>query len=406
MDELITGMEFSRDYFSVKGKNAEKLVHDLALKTFLTDWCYPNPMLPSGRELCDLLIVFDQVAIIWQIKDLKLDKHGKYKEAEVEKNLRQLSGARRQLFELKSAVELQNPRRRKEVFDATIIKEVYLISVLLGEGEEYYPLVDSIKDYTVHVFTSDFTQIILNELDTISDFIGYLQAKGALIWKSKQVIIFGGEEELLAFYLKNNRSFERFDEADQIMVGQGSWQDLENRPEYQEKKRVDKISYAWDGIIDRAHEGSSEYEIIARELARPNRFHRRYLSKVFLDAHMKAHDDEKYDLFRRVLLGDGVTYCFLFFDEEEEPRTKRTAMLHAICYVARGLIQKNSKVIGIATEKKISRECSYDFCLLDIPEWTDENQMSMEKFQEVTGILTDPILGYAKEDEYPTTNNN
>lgn len=406
MNELIRGMEFLRDYFSVKGKNAEKLVHDLALKTFLTDWCYPNPMLPSGRELCDLLIVFDQVAIIWQIKDLKLDKHGKYKEAEVEKNLRQLSGARRQLFELKSTVELQNPRRRKEVFDATIIKEVYLISVLLGEGEEFHSLVDSIKDYNVHIFTRDFTQIILNELDTISDFTNYLRAKESLLNTNKRIVIIGGEEELLAFYLMNNRSFQGFEEADDIWIEHGAWQHFQSTPEYQGKKELDEISYGWDSIINRAHEGSSEYELIARELARPNRFQRRYLSKVFLDAHIKAHDDEKCDLFRRVLLGDGVTYCFLFFDDEEEPRTKRPAMLHTICYVARGLIQKNSKVIGIATEKKIRPECSYDFCLLDIPEWTEESQMHMEKLQRETGILTAPILGHMREDEYPKMDTN
>ncbi|HLG30988.1 MAG TPA: hypothetical protein VI387_12330, partial [Candidatus Brocadiales bacterium] len=68
----------SKDYFYLKGKNAEDLVHNLAIKTFFTDWCYLNPMLPDGKELCDLLVVFDEVAIIWMIKDLKLDEYGKY----------------------------------------------------------------------------------------------------------------------------------------------------------------------------------------------------------------------------------------------------------------------------------------------------------------------------------------
>jgi len=79
----------------LKGKNSEKILHDLAIKTFLADWCYLNPQLPDKKELCDLLVVFDNIAIIWQIKDLKLNKRGKYNKAEVQKNLRQLSGARR-----------------------------------------------------------------------------------------------------------------------------------------------------------------------------------------------------------------------------------------------------------------------------------------------------------------------
>jgi hypothetical protein len=88
----------SKHYFREKGARAEGVIHNLATKTFLTDWCYPNPKKPDGKELCDLLVVFDDTAIIWQIKDLKTDENGRYKKAEVEKNLRQLSGARRSLF--------------------------------------------------------------------------------------------------------------------------------------------------------------------------------------------------------------------------------------------------------------------------------------------------------------------
>jgi hypothetical protein len=35
---------------------------------------------------------------------------------------------------------------------------------------------------------------------------------------------------------------------------------------------MDRISYGWDSMIDRAHEGSAKYERITRELARPDRF--------------------------------------------------------------------------------------------------------------------------------------
>lgn len=64
-------MKIAKNYFYLKGKNAEKILHDLAIKTFLADWCYLNPQLPDKKELCDLLVVFDNIAIIWQIKDLK-----------------------------------------------------------------------------------------------------------------------------------------------------------------------------------------------------------------------------------------------------------------------------------------------------------------------------------------------
>ena len=83
----------SEHYFRLKGQRAEEAIHELAERTFLTDWCYPNPKRSDGRELCDLLVVFGDCAIIWQVKDLKLDAAGRYKAKEVEKNLRQLAGA-------------------------------------------------------------------------------------------------------------------------------------------------------------------------------------------------------------------------------------------------------------------------------------------------------------------------
>lgn len=393
-------MEFPRNPFNLKGKNAEKLVQDLALKTFLTDWCYLNPALPSGKELCDLLVTYDEVALIWQIKDLKLDEEGRYRNREVNKNLRQLSGARRQLFTLRRSVELENPRRGKELFEATGIKETYLISVLLGEGEQAFSFVEQIKNYSIHVFTRDFTQLILNELDTVNDFTNYLRAKETLISGNKQIIIVGGEEELLALYLMNNKSFDRFKEATNVLIDQGSWEKFQSSPGYREKKKQDRISYGWDSIIDRVHEGSPEYEVVARELARPNRFQRRVLSRVYFEAYVLADNDKAHIVFRRYFDSNGVTYCFLFADDTK-PRDYRKGMLTWMCYIARGTYKSNKKVIGIATEKKASPSCSYDFVLLDIPEWTEQNQKEMEKMQQETRILLSPERSIVHEDEYP-----
>ena len=396
----VSNMIVSKDYFNLKGKNAEKVVHELALKTFLTDWCYLNPLLPSGRELCDLLVVFDEVAIIWQIKDLKLDTYGRHNKSEIEKNLRQLSGARRVLFDLKTPVELQNPRRTKKLLDPATIKEVYLVSVLLGQAEEEFNFVESIRNHTVHVFAGDFTQIVLDELDTIADFAAYLREKETFLAQDRNINILGGEEDLLGCYLANNRSFATLSEGDYIILDQGFWSRVQSSQEYKAKKKEDEISYIWDNIINRVHEGSAKYEIVARELARPNRFHRRHLSKVYADAHIRAYESNKYDLFRRVLDGDGTTYCFLFADGGET-RNKRIRMLEAICRIARGMLKKNSKVLGIATEKKICPECSYDFCFLHIPVWTKQNQIDVERLQKETSIFLNPIIAYAHDEEYP-----
>lgn len=392
----------SKHYFDLKGANAEKFVHELAVKSFLLDWCFPNAKFTNGKEICDLLVVFDETAIIWQIKDLKLDQHGQYREAEVKKNLRQLAGARRRLLDLRTPITLTNPRRRPEPFDPACIKRVFLISALMGEGEDFFCPVEEDKQHMIHVFTRDFVEIALRELDTISDFMTYLGRKEEFLAREQSFIISGGEEELLATYLMNNRSFEQLEGADFIHLEGGSWENLQNQPKYQAKKRADQISYGWDSIINRAHEGSSRYELVARELARPNRLDRRLLSKVFSEAHMRAHDDTAHDLYRRILPTNGTTYCFLFLDDPE-PRETRKYMLKAICLVARGLFQQNKKVIGIATEKKLRPICTYDFCLTDIPSWSEDCQSRMEELQRRLGLFLNPEVGYAREDEYPSS---
>lgn len=386
-------------YFSLKGSKAERIVQDLAVKTFLTDWCYMNPVLPDNKELCDLLVVYDEIAVIWQIKDLKLNEKGRYRSREVKKNLRQLSGARRQLFALDKPIELENPRRGKEAFNPKEIKDIYLIAVLLGEGEDAFAFVEHIHNYTVHVFTRDFTQIVLNELDTVTDFINYLRIKEALINDNRRFVILGGEEELLAIYLMNNRNFDSLEDANLIMIDVGTWKKLRNSAKYIEKKKQDEISYGWDGIINEIHKTSPEYEIVARELARPNRFERRCLGKAYLEACIRADTDNENNVFRRTFDLNGVTYCFLFADEAK-PRDYRRGMLRWMCYIARGIYKSNRKVLGIATEKKMSKTCSYDFLLLEMPKWTKQDQKEMERAQKEYGIFLTPEIKTMHEDEY------
>ena len=160
----------SKHYFHLKGQQAEAVLHDLAYRSFFVDWCFPNPKLPNGKELCDLLVVFDSTAIIVQAKSLKVGKTGLLNAKEVEKNLRQLAGARRQLFDLKTPVELANAHRTIEQFDPNLIREVFLVSVLLGDTPTVQAMATEVKDHQCHVFSSEFTEIVLNELDTINDF--------------------------------------------------------------------------------------------------------------------------------------------------------------------------------------------------------------------------------------------
>jgi hypothetical protein len=75
--------------------------------------------------------------------------------------------------------------------------------------------------------------------------------------------------------------------------------------------------------------------------------------------------------------------------------------LGTICFIARGKNIKNKKVIGIATEKKNKPTCSYDFCLMYIPKWTNELQKQSENIQNKYKIFLDPSICHIREEEYP-----
>ena len=232
------------DYFRLKGETAERFLRVLAKKTFFQDWCFGSPKLPDKKELCDLLVVYDDVAIIWQVKDLKLDDAGFYKRSSVEKNLRQLVGARRQLVDLGTRIEVTNAHGTRQVLDTASIREVFLVSAMMGEPEECGAFLEEFKEYRIHVVGRSFAELLLNELDTVADFIAYLRAKETICDSGKSMVIEGGEEDLLAAYLQDGRTFDQFAKADMVLLSGNMWQHLTKKPEWAAKKEADRVSYA------------------------------------------------------------------------------------------------------------------------------------------------------------------
>lgn len=208
----------------------------------------------------------------------------------------------------------------------------------------------------------------------------------------------------MAYYLLHERSFADLEGYDGIAIEEGFWDSLQDRPEYKAKKKADRISYGWDYLINNVHLGGHpNYEKIARELARPNRFDRRYLSQAFYDAHLIANQSaEDRMTFRRVVQFRDATYCFLFTGDAIS-REKRRKIMEALCLVARGKYQDSKKVVGIATEMKLRSTCSYDFCLLEIEEWTEDHKRKMQKIQDITGLLTNITEYHLEAHEYPET---
>src|SRR5262249_31570548 len=111
----------------------------------------------------------------------------------------------------------------------------------------------------VHVLDDATLDILLGELDTITDFTSYLTKKEAFI-RSGRLIFAGGDEDLLAYYMKTMNAdgahdFSTpdgtgFNEGEHVTLEPGIYAELLQHPQYLGKKQADRSSYAWDELVN------------------------------------------------------------------------------------------------------------------------------------------------------------
>jgi len=225
---------------------SERYLNSLCEKSFLSLWSYPGVFRDQtvrsngdGKELCDMVVVFDEHVLIFSDKhcsfpaseDLELDWKRWYKRA-ILKSAEQAWGAERWLRHHPERVYLD--RSCTERFPISIPSKAsakyHLIVIANGcedgckakfggtgslifnstLGRQGNPSGLSAEPFMVgdldpsrtfvHVLTEFTLDILLHTLDTISDFISYLERKEDLV-RSNIAVVVPGEEDLLAFYL-------------------------------------------------------------------------------------------------------------------------------------------------------------------------------------------------------------
>ncbi len=98
----------------------------------------------------------------------------------------------------------------------------------------------------VHVFDERSLDIVLGELDTITDFVQYLTDKEAFAGRPTGIV--GADEDVLALYLGENRTFPGH--CDLLIADDTCWAGFSQQAEYLAKKEADQPSCAWDRIIE------------------------------------------------------------------------------------------------------------------------------------------------------------
>lgn len=375
----------------------EEFIYKLCNKTFLSFWSFPNPKGKKGKELCDVLVICEPDIIIFSIKEINIKESGdfdldiaRWMERAIDASVKQLYGAER-FIESTEKIVLEDKRTEINI-PKTINWKIHRIAVGFGRGDRFPIKYGDFGKGFVHVFDEKSVQIILLELDTIKDFVHYLQAKEEFI-KSYCYPLTSKEEDMLAFYLSNNFSFPV--EGNLFIFQEDLYEDLKNNKEYQKIISELKISYAWDNLIEMLIEdfrkenllkaiSRNDLELTIRQMAREDRNTRKILSEQFID--FIGVEKLPKSKTRLVKSNDNHNVMYLFVLGDYEDREARSKELQLRSFVARGIYDCNT-IVGLATEKYNPKGYSLDFSYTYLPDFSEDLRLKAKEISEQLGYF-------------------
>lgn len=477
------------------GLNAsEQRLTALGEATFLRLWSYANVHVGRnrkgkiiGKELADLLVVCGEHVIVFSDKhiswpatnDENLNWCRWYRKS-VHESAEQLRKAARWIKEFPDSLYLDSKCTQKLPVDLPDLSIVKVHGVLIASGaseacrnhynggsgslsissdlrdDEHTKIEDNhtrpfcIGDVNssgpfLHVFNQTNIELLVHELNTITDFVEYLSSREKLL-RSRHTVYAAGEEDLLSFYLQTedeigNHDFIRnnaneITRYDSIAIEEGFWRSYVARPEYVAKKKEEEQSYIWDRIIDKfalhvlqgtapAIRGQTPEVRLAeralRIMALESRVHRRGLSQALVAAMLNSIDN-KAARFARFMFSDlnehaaSQAYIFLILaydtgvnscSDYEDYRHSRIGLLEAYCF---GLLLKypNLKVVvGLAFDADESvtgrKGGSEDLMAVEQSDWTDDDKRRIQAIVDGLEILHESrqTRGVISTVEYP-----
>src|SRR5581483_11484499 len=417
---------------------SERYLGRLCENSFLSLWSYPNGVRDQGRkdgkgdgkELCDVLVIFENHIIVFSDKDIAFDNScdiqadwARWYRRAVVKSAKQVYGAERWIRNFPERLFLDRrctvpfplvlPGPSKAQFHRIVVAHdasrqcrerlggsgsLMIDNSVIGDAHLKQPFrighIDPTKGY-VHVFDDTTLDIVMKTLDTVSDFTAYLTKK-ELFLTDKKAVLAAGDEELLAVYLGRMNDSGEHDFAikgnyDRLIFPEGFWEEFTRSPERQAQINYDEISYAWDKLIEtfafHAMTGTQylptgtplcEQEKAFRFLAREPRTRRRLLANSLHEVLERSiHSRSPWDA--RVILPSRIGdpfYVFLFLKRrpgmsDEEYRMARFQLLSDYCHVTKLEHPDAVAVIGIATEAGLESRRSEDLCYLDASHWNN-----------------------------------
>lgn len=430
---------------------SERYLSKLARKAFLNFWSYSNPYTDEnkGSELCDFMVVFGNDILLFS------DKHCKYPKLEnhetawfrwyrsaIDKSVRQLSGAASFIKRFPNRIFIDS--ECKTPFPIPLPSsenlKIHLIAVTRGsaeacakywgggsssslvintlieeKGHKEYPFMIGWplgKSKFFHVLDELTLDILLKELDTVSDFVNYLTKKEKYLSTKGVDFVICGEEELLAHYLMHPLdNYEGFSFPPvssikkMVSIEEGAWQNFYESDAYSSWKKLNEISYEWDCLIesqtshikketaavlknsDASINEIQAHELVLRAMADEGRSTRQVLATHY---NLMRRDETKNNrIVKTIIMPNRQNRAYILlvlkFDtsmDYYEYREQRRISLVGFCRACRLRVQGIDEVIGIASEQLNSSFTTQDFILMNV-----EKKLTQEEKDEEIELL-------------------
>lgn len=397
--------------------DAENFVSDVCHKTFLSLWSFPNPLGKKGKELCDFFVVCDPYIIIFSVKHIQIKPSGdealdvkRWNKRAIEDSIEQLYGAERYL----KSVDTVILKDRKTVISipSKTTRRIFRVAVSIGRKNEYPINQEDFGQGYVHIFDAPSFLATLNELGTVTDIVDYLKAKEDFLLGCS--CEFFKEEDILAYYLMNERTFPLG--HDSVCFDDTIWDSYINHPQYIAKKKIEGPSYIWDEIIEILQkdygpeysnfQSREEREMALRTMAKETRLSRRILGKSILEILEKVANTTHKSMSRLFKSDLNINVAYVLTAGPGDKRRQRRDILERRCLVARGIVHDCEIIIGIATEPRLPYEVgrSYDFFYLETADWTEQMAKEAKEIQKEYGFFLNSKIKQGIAHEFPPIN--
>jgi SEC-C motif len=427
---------------------SERYLSKLAEHTFLGLWSYPNiftnegmPKSKIGKELCDLLVIFDNKVIIFSDKEIKFNTNidiqiawKRWYKKSVYESARQLYGAEKWMREHPGRLFVDKQCQTKLPIELNHESlEMHLVAVTknsLVPAKKYFDSFECgssgsfIQNYTqditlfqsnpftigdvnrdksfVHVLDEMSLDLLMNELDTIYDFTSYLSEKVRLI-RSGYLILAHGEEDLLAFFLSHKINGISCSITipnpmnESIVIAENFWTEFLNSVGYQVHKSYKLGSNLFDFWLNLFSQHIlsatvgygldlpfSTHENAIKFLAAENRISRAMIGKAFEEKFNEVPSRIRSARLVISPLYADTLYVFLIYPylqdrSYDEYRSLRRNIMEAYALVAKYKHSEIKKIIVIATEPKKTDSRSEDIMSFNFTEDLDPSSKIQAK---------------------------